>query len=122
MASSVLRHAPQSSEMSHTLFGRPSGRSYRRAVADIIRNVKASKKIRAEDIGCSETTVYNAENENGDLSAVTLLSIAFKYGEDAIAPVRELYLCAAPEKPTRQERFRRLHAEIDALEREDPSA
>ena len=124
MASSanVLRQAPQSSEMPRSLFGRPTGRSYRVAVAQIIRDVKAREKLSnerlAEEIGCSESTVYNAENENGDLAAVTLLSIAYRFGEEAIEPVRELYLCAAPEAPTRQDRIRRIRAELDALERE----
>lgn len=108
--------------MPRSLFGKPTGRSYRAAVAQIIRAIKASNKLSnealAEEIGCSESTVYNADNENGDLSAVYLLSIAFAFGEEAIEPVRALYLCAPSEAPTKAERFRRLHAELDALERE----
>lgn len=121
-AASVLRPAPQSSEMPRSLFGRPTGRSYRVAVAQIIRDVKAREKLSnerlAEEIGCSESTVYNAENENGDLTAVTLLSLAYRFGEDVIGPVRELYLCAAPERPSRADRLRRIRAELDAIERE----
>jgi DNA-binding XRE family transcriptional regulator len=124
-SSNEIRQEVQSSEpvtMTRSLFGRPTGKSYRAAVAETIRTVKATYKLSnetlAEEIGCSESTVYNAENEHGDLAAVTLLNIAYRFGEEAVAPVRGLYLCTAPEKPTRAERFRRLHAELDALERD----
>lgn len=105
----------------HALFGRPTGKSYRAAVAQVIRNVKALKRLSneamAEAIGCSEGTVCNAENEEGNLAAVTLLSIAFVYGEEAIAPVRELYLCSPTPAKTRADKFREAHAMLDELER-----
>jgi transcriptional regulator with XRE-family HTH domain len=82
---------------SSSLFGRPVNGSYRRAVADCIRAVKARHGLTnvalADYLGCSKDTVANAENENGNLDAVTLLNIAFVFGEGAISPVRELYLC-----------------------------
>jgi DNA-binding XRE family transcriptional regulator len=68
---------------------------------------KLSNERLAEIIGCSEQTVANAENECGDLQAVTLLSIAYAFGEEAIAPVRGLYLCAPVERPTKDELLRR---------------
>lgn len=115
-AASVLRPAPQSSDLPTSLFGRPTGRSYRTAVAQAIREIKARRKLSnerlAEEIGCSETTVYNAENENGDLAAVTLLSIAFRFGEEAIAPVRDLYLCAPAETLTAADRIERAMSEL----------
>ena len=119
MASSanVLREAVQSSDrvtMPRSLFGRPLNASYRKAIADIIRDVKAREKLSnerlAEMIGCSEGTVFNAENENGNLDAVTLLNIAYSFGEDAIDPVRSLYLCKPAEAPT-------ALSELDAAER-----
>jgi DNA-binding XRE family transcriptional regulator len=111
MASSpnVLRCEPET--FVRSLFGRPSSRSYRAGVAQIIRDVKSAHKLSnerlAEIIGCSEQTVANAENECGDLQAVTLLSIAYAFGEEAIAPVRGLYLCAPVERPTKDELLRR---------------
>jgi DNA-binding XRE family transcriptional regulator len=91
--------------MPRSLFGRPSNRSYKTAVAQIIRDVKSANKLSnerlAELIGCSETTVFNAENEACDLAAVSLLNIAYAFGEEAIEPVRALYLCAPSDQPTK---------------------
>lgn len=127
-APNVLRQAPQSSEsdaFTRSLFGRPSGRSYRAAVAQVIREIKARKKLSnealAEEIGCSESTVYNAERESGNLEAVTLLNIAYRFGEEAIAPVRELYLCAPAHPKTLDDRFDDVQAAFNAL-RKDASA
>lgn len=103
---SVLQPSPQSSEFSRSLFGCPSRGSYRAAVAAIIRDLKAihglSNERLAERLRCSESTIFNAENENGNLEAVTLLTIAFEFGEAAIEPVRQLYLCAPVEQPTKE--------------------
>lgn len=124
-APNVLCQAPQSSEPRdplRSLFGHPTGRSYRKAVAQIVRDVKARHKhtneTLAEEIGCSETTIYNAENENGDLAAVTLLRIAFAFKEEAIQPVRDLYLCAPVEAATTEDRLRRIEAEVAMIRRE----
>lgn len=65
--------------------------SYRRAVAAMIRSVQArcqeSDRDTADKLGVSAATVGNARNENGDLSAMTLLRVGKEYGFDAIAPV-----------------------------------
>ena len=127
MASSanVLREAVQSSDavtMPRSLFGRPLNASYRKAIADIIRNVKAREKLSnerlAEMIGYSEGTVFNAENENGNLDAVTLLNIAYSFGEGAIDPVRQLYLCAPSEQPTIISRLAHIEREAAMIRRE----
>lgn len=107
-----------------SLFGRPTRKAYRAAVAQVIREVKARERLTnealADMIGCHKDTVENAENEVGSLDPVTLLSIAYAYGEASIAPVRELYLCAPPlDRPSREERYRRVYAELGALEREE---
>lgn len=119
-ASNVLGRQHQSSEPS--LFGKPTGRSYRSAVAQTVREIKAAHKLSnerlAEIVGCSETTIYNAENENGDLAAVTLLNLAFSFGEDAIAPVRDLYLCAPVEPLTAADRIDRAMRELRLAEKE----
>src|SRR6476659_5947776 len=112
MASSatVLRHEPQSFERS--LFGSPTRAAYRSAIAAIIRDLKAvhglSNERLAERLRSSESTVFNAENENGNLEPVTLLTIAFEFGERAIDPVRQLYLCAPVERLTITDRLDRI--------------
>jgi transcriptional regulator with XRE-family HTH domain len=81
------------------------------AVAEIVRDVKSKHKLSnerlAELIGCEKQTVANAENENCDLQAVTLMRIAYAFGEEAIAPVRTLYLCAPVDPPTKDGLIRR---------------
>jgi DNA-binding XRE family transcriptional regulator len=108
--------------MPRSLFGRPSNGSYKAAVAQVIRDVKAKNKLSnerlADLIGCSETTVFNAENEACDLAAVTLLNIAYAFGEEAIQLVRDLYLCAPAEQPTAETRLNRIEREINALRKE----
>lgn len=102
-SASVLQREPQSSEFSRVLLGAPTRGAYRAAVAVIIRDLKAihalSNERLAERLRCSESTIFNAENENGNLDPVTLLTIAFEFGEAAIEPVRQLYLCAASKEP-----------------------
>jgi len=72
------------SEPSPGLFGRISSRDYRGAVAQIVREIKAERGYTnerlAEILGCSETTVYNAENENGNLDGVTMLNLGAMCG------------------------------------------
>jgi transcriptional regulator with XRE-family HTH domain len=101
------------------LFDRPREKSYRAAVSKVIRDLKSREGLSntelGEEIGCCAETIGNAENENNNLSALILLNIAFRYGEDAIAPVRELYLCRHAEPKTINERFDDLHKQIDAL-------
>ena len=117
-APNVLCDAPETISLPRSLFGRPASRSYRAAVAQVIRNAKAVNRLSNERLGellgCSEQTVANAENEVGDLTAVILFSLAYAFGEDAIDPVRELYLCAAVEKPTPAQRIDRANREIAA--------
>lgn len=85
------------------LLERPRQKAFREAVAKVIRDVKAGRGLTnvelAEEIGCCADTVSNAENMHNDLSAVILLSIAWKFGEPAIAPVRALYLRESTAKP-----------------------
>jgi DNA-binding XRE family transcriptional regulator len=96
--------------------------SYRAAVAQVVREVKARQGINderfAELVGCDKDTIRNAENEETNLNAVTLLgSIAYAFGEEAIEPVRALYLYAPPEEPTIADRCRRIRGELAAIER-----
>jgi hypothetical protein len=91
--------------MPRSLFGSPTRAAYRGAVAQIVRDLKATHKLSnerlAERLRCSESTIFNAENENGNLEPVTLLTIAWEFGEEAIQPVRQLYLCAPVDQPTK---------------------
>lgn len=121
-AFNVLREQPES--FTRSLFGRPTSNSYRAAVSQVIREVKARHKLSnerlAELIGCSEQTIANAESDRAEnnLNAVTLLNIAYAFGEEAIAPVRALYLCAPTEQPTANVRIDRIEREINALRKE----
>lgn len=121
-AAEVLQGQPES--FSRSLFGRPTSGTYRAAVSQIIREVKARHKLSnerlAELIGCSEQTIANAESDRAEnnLNAVTLLSIAYAFGEEAIEPVRSLYLCAPAEQPTTETRLNRIEREINALRKD----
>jgi hypothetical protein len=103
-----------------TLFGAPKRDSYRAAVKQVILDVKARSGFDSEQLGeklgISKDTVENAENMVCSLEAVTLLKIAFHYGEQAIDPVRQLYLCAPPKDETVPEKRRRLLRELQAIE------
>ena len=103
-----------------TLFGAPKRDSYRAAVKQVILDVKARSGFDSEQLGeklgISKDTVENAENMVCSMEAVTLLKIAFHYGEQAIDPVRELYLCAPPRDETIPEKRKRLLRELQALE------
>lgn len=124
-SSDVLRRAPQSSDgvtMPRSLFGSPTRAAYRSAVAAVVRDLKAihslSNERLAERLRCSESTVFNAENENGNLDPVTLLTIAFEFGENAIEPVRQLYLCAPAEPKTLIHRIDRAQEELAVIRKE----
>jgi predicted transcriptional regulator len=104
------------------LFGPPVQKSYRSAVAKCIRDVKAvhglSNITLAEYLGCSDQTIANAENEENDLSGVTLMRIAYQFGEVAIEPVRALYLCASYDPVTSLDRIDRIERDLSILRRE----
>lgn len=105
-----------------SLFGTPKRDSYRAAIKQVVLDVKArsgfdSEQL-AEKLGISKDTVENAENAVSSLEAVTLLKIAYFYGEEVIAPVRALYLCAPTEQPTISERLDRIEREARAIRNE----
>lgn len=117
MASAVSAICRDPESFSRSLFGRPASGSYKAAVAQMIRDVKARYRLSnerlAEIVGCSEQTIANAEGERAEnnLNAVTLLNFAYCFGEDAIQPVRDLYLCKPAEHRT-------IFDRIDAIEGE----
>ena len=105
------------------LIGRIPNRDYRAKVAEVILDIRREYKLTqeelAEHLGVSETTVANAEKGLGNLDAVTMLNLGVLFGgERRLRPILAL-VNGNPDTPTRKERFRRLHAEIDALEREE---
>jgi transcriptional regulator with XRE-family HTH domain len=117
----IPRAASDSASAARCLFGRPLGSSYRRAIASCLTALKARTGLSniemAEVLGCDEKTIRKALTaENGNLDVITLLNIAYAYGEEAIEPVRALYLCAAREPETRDEKRRRLIRELMSLE------
>lgn len=122
----VLPKASEASDFAsatRSLFGRPVGSTYRRAIAKCLNAVKEQSGLTnielAEVIGCDEKTVRKALTaENGNLDVISLLNIGYAFGEEAIEPVRALYLCAAREPETVAEKRRRLLRELQALEEE----
>lgn len=112
-ASNVLGRSgtdPQSFGPSPHLFGRVSNRDYRAAVAQIIRELKAEKRLTneslAEQLGCSDTTIYNAENESGNLDPVTMLNLGSLFGgESRLARILALINGCPAEPKTPRERF-----------------
>jgi DNA-binding XRE family transcriptional regulator len=116
----VLYDAPET--FGRSLFGRPSSGSYKTAVTQIIRDVKArhglSNARLAEIIGCAEQTIANCDNDRpeNELKAVTLLNIAYAFGEEAIAPVRNLYLCAPADQLTKNDHIRKAREHLNIAE------
>ena len=98
------------------LFDPPRKMSYRAAVAKVIRDVKSAHGLSnvklADKLDCCDQTIENAENEATDLNAVTLLRIAYVFGEAAIDPVRNLYLRRYEPPKSLQEQFDDLQRQI----------
>lgn len=73
---------------------RPSTKSYRSAVAAIIRTVQAQHHLcdgeLAEQIGCSIGTIRNARNEMGNLDGVFLANLQWAFGPDTLDPLQAL--------------------------------
>lgn len=109
MASAGNTYPLPKESLPRSLFGRPTRRLYREAVKRIILDVQARKGLSdlelADLVGCHKETIENARNEENSLDVLTLLNIAYAFGEDAIDPVRNLYLFAAIEEPTPLERI-----------------
>jgi hypothetical protein len=61
----------------------------------------------ADLIGCHKDTIENAIDEANDLSVLILLHIAYAFGEEAIEPVRQLYLCAPVDPLTKDALIRK---------------
>lgn len=100
------------------IFDAPKQKTFREAVSKTIRKLKADHNLSnvelSERIGCCADTISNAENENNDLSAVLLLKIAFHFGEAAIDPVRQLYLCRHEvSRPSIGDRLRSILTELE---------
>ena len=111
MASVANIHPTTEESVPASLFGRLDRKAYRAAVKEVVLFVKQryglSSLQLADKLVCDKDTIENAENEVTSLEAVTLLKIAFHYGEEAIAPVRQLYLCAPVDPPTKDGLIRR---------------
>lgn len=73
---------------------RPNTKSYRAAVAAIIRSVQAQHGLSdadlAEQIGCSVGTIQNARNERSNLDGVFLANLQFTFGANALDPFQNL--------------------------------
>jgi transcriptional regulator with XRE-family HTH domain len=103
-----------------SLFGKPSRNAYRAAIKAIILDLQARKKWSdlelADFLGCHKDTIENAREQTSSLDVITLLNIAYAFGEDAIAPVRNLYLCAPTDTLTKDDHIRRAREHLNAAE------
>lgn len=117
LAANVLPKAEET--FPGSLFGRPCRRSYRAAIKEVVLAVKARHGLSSEDLGerlgVSKDTIDNAEEESSSLEAVTLLKIAYFYGEEMIAPVRQIYLCAPVEPKSDDEELADIEGRIRAF-------
>jgi bacteriocin-like protein len=109
--------------ISPSLFGKPTKRSIRAAVKQMILAVQASHGLSDEELaeiigGCKET-VANWRDEAATMNTEALLVFAYSFGEDAIAPLRQLYLCAPTSEETVPEKRRRLIRELQSLEADE---
>lgn len=118
MASVPNTYPPVTETFPRSLFGRPTRKAYRAAVKRIVLDVQARKGLSdlelADLIGCHKETIENARNEVNSLDVLTLLNIGYAFGEEAIQPVRNLYLHAAVEPLSPLERIARANREIIA--------
>lgn len=73
---------------------RPTKKSYRAAVKQIIHDLQATYGLNdhdlAERLGCSGPTIANARNERTNLDGVTLANIEYEFGPSALDPFLEL--------------------------------
>ena len=100
-----------------SLFGRrPTRNLYRAAVKQIVLSIMGQHNLNAEElaerIGVGEDTIKNAAREANSLEAVTLLNIAFAFGEEAIDPVRALYLIKPAEELSADDHLKRAEYHI----------
>lgn len=122
MASSANAYPSAVESLPRSLFGRPSRNAYRAAVKQIVLNIQARRGLSdlelADLIGCHKETIENARSGETSLDVITLLNLAYAFGEEAIEPVRQLYLYAAVEALTPTERIERANREIVAALKE----
>ena len=100
-------------------FDPPRKMSYRAAVAQIIRDLKAKHRLSnvklADKLDCSDETIGNAENEHTSLDAVTLLRIGYQFGEEAIAPALELLRRRQAQPETLTDKLNSLQCQMAAV-------
>lgn len=69
---------------------RPTTKSYRAAVKQIVLDLQAEFRLNdqelADRLGCSRGTIKNARAEAGDLNGVTLANIEYEFGPAALDP------------------------------------
>jgi hypothetical protein len=70
----------------------------------------------AEQIGCHKDTIENAQEQACSLDVVTLLNIAYAFGEEAIEPVRSALSVRARRFRNQRRKRRRLIRELANLE------
>lgn len=118
---SVASVIPSAAEtFPRSLFGKPSRNAYRAAVKEIILNIQAAKKWSnlelADFLGCHKDTIENVIDETSSLDVITLLNVAYAFGEEAIAPVRNLYLCAPADQLSKNDHIRKAREHLNIAE------
>lgn len=115
----MINNLSQPSQNVLPIFGKPTQKSYRAAIADCVRHIKAKHKLTnaalAEVVGCSAETISNAENENTDLNAVIFLKLWYEFGSEEVSPVTDLATRRCEQPKTLQDRFNDIVAQVSAL-------
>lgn len=101
------------------IFDPPRKMSYRAAIAQVIRDLKSAHRLSntklADMLDCSDETISNAEHENSDLNAVTLLRIGYVFGEDIISPVLDLMRRRYVEPKTLADKLNELEGMVASI-------
>jgi transcriptional regulator with XRE-family HTH domain len=115
---SVIPYAKET--FPRSLFGKPSRGTYRAAIKEVILNIQSARKWSdlelADFLGCHKDTIENAREQTSSLDVLTLLNLAYAFGEEAIAPVRNLYLCAPADQLTKNDHIRRAREHLNIAE------
>jgi hypothetical protein len=101
----------------------PGQKSLRDAIARCVKKVQADHDLDDDELEekllCSDETLRNARNKKHTLGTVSIMRLAYFYGEDAIEPIMALTRRHYnPEPETTAEKRKRLIRELAALEEE----
>ena len=108
--------------ISPSLFGKPMRRSIRAGVKQMVLDAQAKHGLddqeMAEILGKCKETIQNWREETATIDTEALLNFAYAFGEDAIQPVRDLYLCKPAEHRTILDRIDAIEGEARLLRKQ----